>query len=1156
MPINDTESKVREKAIEFVQGLFTNVNSPLVSLSNNASVKYYQGYVNYNNCAYAINSLIEGEGSNLSNGIDNALSTFSTNDNDKYLIIFSDATDPVLEKLQNATQNGINVYSILTDMTNNEYKENKTTVGNVQMISNIESFSPIYNRMNKSIVNVKVEDIFSSETKEYFKITEGYKDAGVTFTENENGYILECENIMFGQTKKAQFTLTLDESKEVDSGKIYRDLNTSSKMTINYENYTGDKRNYEMEHSPIYIICKKYSLSIEAVSEKSDKLPVKDLDIKVVGTVVKGQDEEGNDIVETIYNKVLKTDEKGKIFIDELKTLGDITFEIKPNVNQFGYSETDATTIIVHNDPKGPGIWAESDVTEPEVDVVNRNINVKLPISVQTYEMKVETVDSVNSNVKLGNIEYRLIQPKLNSKYEMEALYGTTDEQGNLIFRPAVMTKDGKYEYVLSQLSEQDGYDSIGNVTLYVTFKNGEVTEFSHRHNNNVESIYINGTQEKVVVKNESQSTDTFRLEINVVDSNNNEKKLQGAIYNVEVTRVTSSGAQITNTVNGCITDENGQIKLDLPGTGNVRVKLTEVNPKTGYHEDTTVKQIVFSRTDGRVQLITAKDPIDLNAIADSDANALVVNLTSVERSGKNRIQVHMIDNDERDVSIPGVGLTLINLINNKTYTGVSDGNGIVNFLVDDEVAGVYAYDIMLTNGLPYGYTNTETKLGGISVHFDDNKFIDDCSDTSYTVPYFAPSYELMSEDFAYHTGKVEIGLAPDAANSYNFQIKLVDDKNRAIKDAKYNITIESGDIIRKITGRATDLNGMITTRLVGTDEIKVTVKQTETIKGHIINTQEQIIELTRVNGTYQITHQEPYLYDGNTQKIGAEISGKNIIYHDINKEKTGNNTILNLYVNKIDINNNLVGGVKTVLTSPTLKLAGKEITAQTNYTATAKSGNVFTLNPAVSNNDGYFEVEGIEVNGLELNDGERVDYLYMYEVDTNGKILENTKITLKLTFRFNENKGIIQITNVEATWGNRLLAKRTFDGYETNVAYESNVYLDIYTNYDDVGNFALDLAKVDKNNNKLQGAKYDVVVTRLDGTRVVRRGIEITDSTEFEGFLVAEGTKIEITEVEAPIGYDINEYTEILTIKSVDVVTGKIQVELEKVHMLHQEQI
>ncbi len=1146
MEINDIETQVKPKAIEFVRGLLADVKGVKISISNNHVVKAGLGTVSTSNYVSHINGLVNGQGSNLSDGIDKAISTFSTTENEKYLIIFSDATDPVLEKLQLSVNNGINVYSILTDMTNNEYTQNSDTVGDVQMIGDIESFSPIYNKINNSIINVKVEDIFTEETREYFTLTEGNKDADVTFTKTENGYTLECPNIKSGETKKVQFTLTLDESKGIDSGKIYRELNTSSKMTINYDNFTGDKRNYEMEHSPIYIICKKYSLSIEAVSEKSDKLPVKDLDIKVVGTVVKGQDEEGNDIVETIYNKVLKTDEKGKIFIEELKTLGDITFEIKPNVNQFGYSETDATTIIVHNDPKGHGIWAESDVTEPEVDVVNRNINVKLPISVQTYEMKVETVDSVNSNVKLGNIEYRLIQPKLNSKYEMEALYGTTDEQGNLTFRPAVMTKDGQYEYVLSQLSEQDGYDGIGNVTLYVTFKDGQVTEFSHKHNNNVESIYINGTQEKVVVKNESEITDTFRLEMNVSDSKNNDKKLQGAIYNVEVTRVTSSGQQITNTVNGCITDENGQIKLDLPGTGNVRVKLTEVNPKTGYHADTKVKEIVFSRTDGRVQLITAKDPIDLDAIADSDANALVVNLTSVERSGKNRIQVHMIDNDERDISIPGVGLTLVNLINNKTYTGVSDGNGIVNFLVDDEVAGVYAYDIMLTNGLPYGYTNVERKLGGISVHFDDNKFIDDCSDTSYTVPYFAPSYELMSEDFAYHTGKVEIGLTPDAANSYNFQIKLVDDKNRNLQGAKYNITIESGDVVRKITGRATDSNGMITTRLVGTDEIKITVKQIETIKGHIINTQEQIIELSKINGVYQITHQEPYQYNGNDQKIGAQISGKNIIYHDVNKEKTGNNTILNLYVNKKDINNNLVGGVKTVLISPTLKLGGKAITAATNYTAIAKSGNVFTLNPAISNNDGYFEVEGIEVNGTELNDGERVDYLYMYEIDANGKVLENTKITLKLTFRFNENKGIIQITNVEATWGNRLLAKRTFDGYETNVAYESNVYLDIYTNYEDVGNFSLDLVKVDKDEKKLQGSKYDVVVTRLDGTRVVRRGIEITDSVEFAGLLVSEGTKIEITEVEAPIGYGINQYTEILTVKSVDPVTGEATIELE----------
>lgn len=1177
MSINDIETQVKPKAIEFVKGLLADVKGVKVSISNNHEVKANLGAVTTSNYTSHINGLVAGQGSNLADGIDKAISTFSTTENEKYLIIFSDATDSLVQideagstshKLQSAIQNGINVYSILTDMTNSEYKENPETVGKVQMISDTESFSPIYNNINNSIINVKVKDIFTAETKEYFTLTKATNNpTDVIFTETEDGYELDCANIKAGETKKVQFTLTLDENSNINSQKVYSPLDTSSKMTIKYDNYTGDERNYEMEHSPKYRICQKYSLTIKAVSEKSDKLPVKDLEIKVVGKKIK--DAEGNILEKPInvFDKVLKTNDKGEILIDDLKTLGTIEFEIKANINQIGYSETDATIINVNNRPQKEGITAEADVgEEPVVNNTTRNIEVKLPIKTETYAINIETVDLTNSNVKLGNIEYRLIQPKLNSKYEMEALYGTTDEQGKLTFRPSVMTKNGTYEYILSQLTEQDGYTGIGNVTLYVTFEDGKIVDkqilgqqygFTHKHNPNVETQRIIGEDGKpagkVIVKNESENADTFRLEINVKDANNSEKKLQGAVYDVEVTRTTSAGNQITNpTVKGCITDENGQINLDLPGTGNVRVKITEVKPATGYHEDKQVKEITFSRIDGRVQdKILAINPINLDATPDSDANALVVNLPSVERSGKNRVQIHMVDNVERDVNIPGVNLTLINLISNKTYTAVSDANGIANFLVDDEEPGDYAYDIMLTNNVPYGYTSSERKLGGISVHFDDNKFIDSCSNTTDTgETIFLPSYELMDEDFSYHTGKVEIGLKPDAANTYNFQVKLVDDKNKAIKDAKYDITIEdgNGNILRKITGRATDSKGMITTRLVGTDNIVIRVKQTETIKGHIINTQEQMIQLTKVNGSYQVTDQEPYKdYDGNTQKIGAQISGNNVIYHDVNKEKTGNNTILNLYMNKKDINNNLVGGVKTVLTSPTLKLAGEPITPETNYTGTDSEGNVFTLNPAISDNNGFFQVEGIQVNGAELDNGERVDYLYMYEIDVNGDIIENTKVTLKLTFRYNENKGIVQITNVEATWGNRLLAKREFSGYETNVAYESNVYLDIYTNYDDVGNFALDLAKVDKENKPLQGAKYDVTVTRLDGTRVVRKGIDITDSTEFAGIIVAAGTKIEITEVEAPIGYALNEYTEILTIKSIDVATGKMKVELEK---------
>ena len=185
------------------------------------------------------------------------------------------------------------------------------------------------------------------------------------------------------------------------------------------EKYTDEQNHtYQMKNTPTFVICKKYSLTIKAVSEKSDSLPVTDLDIQVVGTTVVGQDEFGIDIVKEVFNDILKTDSRGRIVIDNLKTLGDIKFEIKPIVNQFGYQETSATQIIVHNDPTGVGtIWAESDVTNPEVDVVQRNITVLLPISVETFDMEIITTDANNENVLLGNTEYRLIQPKLNSKY-------------------------------------------------------------------------------------------------------------------------------------------------------------------------------------------------------------------------------------------------------------------------------------------------------------------------------------------------------------------------------------------------------------------------------------------------------------------------------------------------------------------------------------------------------------------------------------------------------------------------------------------------------------------------------------------------------------------------------------------------------------------
>lgn len=1137
MGINDDESQIKTKAVQFVENLYATTSNTTIAVVTNSGVSYARNNLNSENirnaAITAINNTTQVTATSLTSGIDYANSTFSNNKTDKFLIIFSDATDSILEEIRNVKEGkNINIFSILTDITNNEYQDNADIMGSAQMISDINDFSSIYNEITRSIKNVKVTDIFTEEVNEYFDFEVISKDNNMEFNKTEEGYTLNIPSIKANETKTFKFRLTLKENANIDSAKIYRELHTSNSLTVEYGGEEDTKESYEMTVSPTFVICKKYSLTIQAVSEKSDQLPVTNLDVKVVGTVV-GPD----DTIKEIYNKTLKTDSNGEIKIEDLKTLGDITFEIKPIVDQLGYSETDATQIIVHNDPKGVGtIWAESDTTTPEVDVVKRNITVKLPIKVQVFNIKVDVTESNNTNVKLGNIEFRLIQPKLNSKYEMEALYGTTDENGNLTFKPTVMTKDGTYEYILSQMTEQEGYDGMGNVTLRVTFKDGKLTAFTHKYNDSVVSRYVSEIEGNVSVGNVAQKDDTFKLEINVVDADNSNIKLEGAIYDVELTRVTSGGEQIINTMRGNITDENGKIALELPGKGNIRVRITEVKAKPGYELDKGTKEIVFVRSEGTVQYITAKNPIEIDAIADSDANALVVNLTNKAKTEQNRVQVHLVDNLERDINIPGALIAITRVGETVTYKELTDENGIANFIIADEKAGTYPYEIELLSGIPYGYINSSIHLGTISISFDDNGYTYEVGDIETTVPYFETRYGLDTEnEFTYHTAYINVGLEPDNANTYNFQIKLVDEetKNIAIEGAKYNITIESGEIVRKITGRATDKNGMITTRLVGQDNITITVEQTESIKGYVANNQTQIIELTKIADSYQITNQEPYVYDpANNAYMGAEVNGNNVIYHDNNKAKTGDDTRLNLFINKKDTNDNLVEAVKTVLTSSTLKYPNEE---------------ALNINYIETDDNGYFEIIGIKVNGNDLKNGERIDYIDMYEVDVDGEKKANTDIKLKLIFRYNEEKQIIQITNVEVTWGNRLIAKKEFSGYESELAYESNVYLDIYTNYDDVGNFSLDLNKVNKDGNNLPGAKYDVTVTRPDGTRLIRRDLEVSDKVEFSGFFVSVGTKIEITEKEAPIGYAVNEYTEVLEITEIDPATGDIKVELEE---------
>ncbi len=1152
MEINDFDNNVKTKAIDLVTELMSNSPTTKISISDNNGIKVAMSNNGLQTYKDAINSITFSDGDSVEKAIDFATTTLSNGEEQKYIVIFSDATDSIKDKLESLTTiNKIDIVSILTDITNNEY-QNSTSMGTVQMISDTTDFSNIYYKTNNSMVDVTLSDIFPNEINEYFDFVEVSKDDNLEIEKTPNGYILRCEEIKAGETKTFVYTLTLKGNANIDAGKIYRDISSSDSLNIEYKDRESNIHTYEMEHTPIIVICKKYSLTIKAVSEKSDSLPVADLDIQVVGTTVVGQDEFGIDIVKEIFSDTLKTDSRGKIKIDDLKTLGDIKFEIKPIVNQFGYQETGATTIIVHNDPKGVGtIWAESDVTVPEVDVVERNVTVLLPISVETFDMEIITTDANNSNIFLGNTEYRLIQPKLNSKYNMEAIYGTSDSDGRLILKPAIMTKDGSYQYILSQMSTQEGYDSMGNVTLIVTFENGKVTSIVHKYNDLVTTDEVIKGSNKTVVRvgNISQTDDTFFLEINLKDKDTN-APLFGGIYDIEVNRTTSGGEQVTSRLNDYITDINGKITIEIPGTGYINLKITEKSPKAGYTEDKEVKNITFYRNNGTVQSIT--DNPQHVAIADSDNNKVIVNLTSSLANEQNRIQVKLVDNEEITASVPGVLIGINKVGEENVIQAITNQEGIANFIVPNEEPGEYNYEIKLLTPAPGGYLVATPLLGTIKVKYNNNKFISEGSTVSSTTPYIDVQYSQSIEgNFKYDTALVEIRLAADPTYAYTLKIALVDNIDEAAKGlagGKYSIEMESDGVeVKYLSGKLTDQKGNYITRIVGGGKnITIKITQTETLKGYIKTLNTQVIELELTDKGYVLTSSAPYIYDpDNNLYRGAELVDKEIIYHDVNMPKTTANTILNLHVNKMDQNDFLVSGVKVKLSSSTLKdINGNNLDYA--YDVIDDKGNTIKKNYYETDQNGYFEILGIQVPGNQLNNGERIDYIYMNELDADGNIIPNTDITLKITFRQNKNTDVVEVTNVEATWGNRLVKSRTFSSRETDVAYESDVYLDLFTNFDDVGNFSLDLKKINKDGKPLLSSKYDIVLIRPDGTTLVRRDIAVNDNVELDGALVSKGTKIEITEKEAPIGYEINEYTEVLTVTDVDPITNLVTCELE----------
>lgn len=1178
MELNDANNVVKSKAIELAKGIRNNVKNSRISISNNSGVKLSMATYSDTQIKNAINSLVIGEENDSNQGLNNANSTFKSATNsanivNKYIVVFTDATDDVTATMESIAQNNpdVKIISILLDMTSNSYIVDGTAVyGDVYLLLSevieddvaediqLLDLQKIYDEMNRAVNNITVSNEFSDEILTYFDISELTTSVG-TAEKTETGYTWNVDKIKNQATATLKFKLTLKTNVDIDAGIIFNELYTNKEQNIKYQKYNSvelialngtDSR--EETESTVIKICQGYDLKIKAVNESNKDLEVPGVEFKVVGT-----NEEGNEIC----NLTKITDSDGYITItaEEARALrvdGTITFSVTPSVDLVGYSRTDTVQFSVTNDKVTRNL-SYDDYESGLVGIVTENkrlVEITVPINSQRVDFELRVEELNNSDITISGAEFELIQPKLNNKYEMEVLNRTSDENGIMHFSPTVMTKDGSYNYILRQISAPDNYDVTAITLITIKFENGIVKSISTQFNENVNTEICRDKENHVLIRvgNECVEKDPFDLQINLSDINSGDK-LEGVTYLITTTNANN---QVRNEY--VVTDENGEINTKVYGNGNLNVKITEQSPKVGYVADTKAKEVILNRNNGVITIWHADPEITQSGNKDN----IIVNLYSQKKTEQNIVRVSLVDAQEQDVAVgAGVVYELLDVETGYTYSrAVSDKKGELSFTIDAKEEGQHMFRLIVDDEtIPeeYDESSVESEIN-FNLVFEQSGYIQEenvVNDETVIDDHFSV---VNNDESVEYTAFIKIGYEMEVSNTTEFKIQLSDHEDLSeIEGASYNVDIEwdiNGTTRTKtINGRKTNLNGEITTRIFKGEETRIYVTQVGAAVGYTVDNTTQEIYLTfNNNGTTSIT-QTPYdLGQTNTEEPnqGAYEQSGTVIYKHLNRKRTSEDTYVNITINKMDTNGAYVNGVIVNIKSD--DLADKNDTGLDLIMRTGEQGSdgTITIDYAEYLKD-MINNETIRVPNIGQGADEIVYELEISELqlqaDSDGSTDYSTKsgttVKLRLIFRYKDNR--VTLTNVETIYGNRLVKNKTFSSSSDNSegqeledslgVYLSNITLDLYTNYDDIGNLSLDFKKQNEDEEELVGARYSLKITNPDAT-VIRKEIEIKngeDSSDIEisGVSVNVGSLIELTEIKAPVGYGINSSTEILEV-------------------------
>lgn len=1186
MSENSEFEEIRAKAKAVVEKFYDEVNNPRVIIADNSG-SVISSNIKSNSISQIEGLTIGQTGSTekiLTDAYD-SVGGYSNSEYSKSMVIFSDATDNIKTKLEEAKNNNIKVYSVLPGITSTSFGTinspvpDNATMFMAQEYDSEELSNRIIDEICKALINVKYENIFNSEilkseTKGNFTLEIINATSGTVKTYlDERKISWEIEKIGVNKTAKLTFKLKLNTNKTIDSDSLYTDIISNDTTTVTCTPYleTQEKTKTVNNTSPTIQICDAYTLKIKAIGEKSKKIVTEGVTFNVTAT-----DEYGNDLPQYKTTETVNSD--GEIIIPKVKELGKVYFNIAPSVSVVGFSNSNSIYVGINNDYFGSGITVER--YDNYQDIINdngkRSVTINVPISEQTFKIDLELSDYNNESLKLVDREFQLILPKLNDIYTMDAMYAKTDNSGKLTFEVPVMTKEGEYRYILSQLTTKDDYEKIGNPTIIIKFDDkGNVVKISEEdgikidgRDTNVTGIWVSSSEVQLKALNKNQKLRTFNFQLKLRDENTKEG-IGGTSYNI--TSIQSIDGENRYPIIGEVTNDEGNINVDVPykATGIIKIEVQEIKTNDAYIANSDMsypdnKATYYIKIDdtGYIDPSYLIGGIEKNP---ANTNGVILNLTSKKKTEQNVIKVNLKQKDDGAV-LSGVNVTLRKVDGTDEMTATADG-GIATFTLpapDKFTDGTYEYEVLIKN-IPNGY-KTPTINGNLAVVVNEGKISVSSWDKNNGItgnPLENLNFSIEKKTInTEYTLTCDFILETESANELYIQLK--DGENSSnIEGGNYSISISNPKLSYVFSTTRTTNSSGITEKISipyvdETSDTIITVKQEAYEKGKAYKKNNYTYEITlRKNGT-GMTIVNTVLSTTATVEYGDGNTNTNkIILTDTNLSTKFDDLVWNLNLFKYFVSET---GKTAIGNMPIMVWTDKDdFSAYDSETNTFKSIQAADKYIITTSNTGDSRGHAscmlkpkLEMSGKDSR-YTQTKTIYIAEYDTILKQpIEDSKVTLEVQFQTS-----VDGTNWEMIFNGRIHngAENAIDGNITatydgiidgNRSYTTEFQLKALNK---ISNFAIDFTKYAYAENisdrkKLAGSQYIVEVKSPNGSTTGANSYAINNddnTVDVSGLYIQEGSTIEIKEDPAhtTVGYQCDEKGEIFRVDKIDESTG-----------------